>query len=130
MNIQMSLHSERCHPPVWYRTGALLIVVGCISALVPHSARATTGEHRMLLAQTQTNAAADEEVRARVQAALHKDPYFYDQHVTVSVEKGDVILRGFVFSDWDLRNANRIAREAAGNRKVVNSLTIKEGGRH
>jgi osmotically-inducible protein OsmY len=126
----MSIHSARCRPPMWYRTGALLIAVGCIAVLVPHTARAAAGEHRILLAQTETNAAADEEVRVRVQAALHKDPYFYDRHVTVSVEKGDVILRGFVFSDWDLRNANRIARAAAGNRKVVNSLTIKEGGRH
>jgi osmotically-inducible protein OsmY len=43
---------------------------------------------------------AEEELKKRVKAALHKDPYFYDEHVTVSVEKGVVVLRGFVFSDF------------------------------
>jgi osmotically-inducible protein OsmY len=34
-----------------------------------------------------------------------------------------------VFSDWDLRDAIRIASKAAGDRRVVNNLTIVEGGR-
>ncbi len=72
---------------------------------------------------------ADEELRKRVKGALHKDPYFYDEHVTVSVEKGAVVLRGFVFSDWDLRDAIRIARKAAGDREVIDNLSIKQGGR-
>jgi hypothetical protein len=71
----------------------------------------------------------DEELRNRVQGALHVDPYFYDAHVIVSVENGAVVLRGFVFSEWDLRNAIRIASKAAGNRQVVDNLSIKEGGR-
>ena len=73
--------------------------------------------------------AADEDLKNRVKTALHKDPYFYDAHVTVSVEKGSVVLRGFVFSDWDLRDALRIARKAAGNTPVVDNLSIKVGGR-
>jgi osmotically-inducible protein OsmY len=36
---------------------------------------------------------------------------------------------GLVFSDWDLRDALRIARKAAGDNQVVNSLTIVQGGR-
>jgi hypothetical protein len=71
----------------------------------------------------------DEELGQRVKAALHEDPYFYDEHVDVSVENEAVVLRGFVFSDWDLRNAVRIATKAAGGRKVVDNLTIKQGGR-
>jgi hypothetical protein len=71
----------------------------------------------------------DEQLRQRVKAALHEDPYFYDEHVDVSVENGAVVLRGFVFSDWDLRNAVRIATTAAGSRRVVDNLTIKQGGR-
>jgi osmotically-inducible protein OsmY len=74
------------------------------------------------------NAAADEKLRKRVKDALHSDPYFYDEHVTVSVEKGAVVLRGFVTSDWDLRNAIRIASKAAGDRRVVDNLSIKLGG--
>jgi osmotically-inducible protein OsmY len=73
---------------------------------------------------------ADEELRSRVKAALHADPYFYDEHVTVSIEKGAVVLRGFVFSDWDLQAALRIARKAAGDIRVVDNLSIKQGGRH
>jgi osmotically-inducible protein OsmY len=71
----------------------------------------------------------NDELRKRVTAALHTDPYFYDEHVTVSVEKGAVVLRGFVFSDWDLRDALRLAKEAAGDNPVVDNLSIKEGGR-
>ena len=72
---------------------------------------------------------SDGELEKRVKAALHSDPYFYDEHVSVSVENGVVVLRGFVFSDWDLRNAIRIARQAADQRRVVDNLSIKLGGR-
>ena len=71
----------------------------------------------------------DEELEKRVRAALHADPYFYDGHVTVSVEQGAVVLRGFVFSDWDLRNAIRISGKAAGDRRVIDNLSIKQSGR-
>lgn len=72
---------------------------------------------------------ADEQLRARVQAALGSDPYFYDEHVTVSVQNGDIHLRGFVSSDWDLLDAIRIARKAAGQHRVVDNLSIEVGGR-
>jgi osmotically-inducible protein OsmY len=81
---------------------------------------------------TATAQAADSrnnELRKRVTAALHADPYFYDEHVSVSVEKGVVVLHGFVFSDWDLRDALRLARQAAGDIEVVDDLSITEGGR-
>jgi osmotically-inducible protein OsmY len=74
------------------------------------------------------NAAADEELRQRVTAALHADPYFYDEHVRVSVEKGDVVLHGIVASEWDLRDAIRIASKAAGDRRVIDNLAITQGG--
>ena len=74
-------------------------------------------------------AATDQEVADHVQAALQSDPYFYGAHVTVSVEGGSVVLNGFVFSDWDLRDAVRIARRAADGRRVVDNLSIKVGGR-
>jgi len=72
---------------------------------------------------------ANEELKERVQAALHADPYFYDEHVTVSVEQGAVVLRGFVFSGWDLQEAIRIAGKAAGDRRVIDNLSIQQGGR-
>jgi osmotically-inducible protein OsmY len=82
--------------------------------------------------QVATAQAADsknDELRNRVTAALHTDPYFPDSHVTVSVKNGAVVLSGFVFSDWDLRDALRIAKQAAGDSRVVDNLSIKEGGR-
>lgn len=73
------------------------------------------------------------ELERRVRTALHADPYFYDEHVTVSVEQGAVVLRGFVFSSLDLQDAMRIARKAAGDSRVVDDLSIElngQSGRH
>jgi osmotically-inducible protein OsmY len=72
--------------------------------------------------------AADEALRQRVTDALRADPYFYDEHVSVSVDKGVVVLRGFVSSEWDLRDAIRIAGKAAGDRRVIDDLSIQLGG--
>jgi osmotically-inducible protein OsmY len=71
----------------------------------------------------------DENLRNRVTTALQTDPYLNDRHVTVSVEKGSVVLGGFVFSGWQLQDALRIARKAAGNTRVVDDLSIELGGR-
>jgi osmotically-inducible protein OsmY len=70
----------------------------------------------------------DDQLRKSVKTALHTDPYFYDEHVTVSVENGEVVLRGFVSSDWDIRDALRIASKAADGRRVIDNLSIKLGG--
>ena len=69
------------------------------------------------------------ELRQRVSAALHAQPYFDDRHIDVSVRGGAVVLSGIVFSDWDLEDALRTARKAAGARPVIDSLSIEEGGR-
>jgi osmotically-inducible protein OsmY len=74
------------------------------------------------------NSIADETLMKRVKDALHSNPYFYDAHVTVSVKNGAVVLHGFVGSDWDLQDAIRIARMAAGGRRVVDNLSIQLGG--
>ena len=73
--------------------------------------------------------AADQQLQTKVENALVSDPYFYSAHVTVSVKNGTVILEGFVFSDWDLRDAIRIATKASGGGHVVDNLTIEVGGR-
>jgi osmotically-inducible protein OsmY len=68
----------------------------------------------------------DADLRDSVQFALHANPYFHDGRVQVSVEHGVVHLHGLVYSDRDLRDAMRIAGKAAGDRLVVNNLTIKQ----
>jgi osmotically-inducible protein OsmY len=65
------------------------------------------------------------ELSERVRAALHADPYLYDRHVEVTVEGNVVVLSGFVFSAWELQDALRIARKAAGNRPVADNLSIE-----
>jgi hypothetical protein len=53
---------------------------------------------------------ADEKLMKRVRDALHSDPYFYDEHVTVSVENGAVELRGFVANGiYETRSGSRPA---------------------
>jgi osmotically-inducible protein OsmY len=74
------------------------------------------------------NSIADAKLARRVKDALHSDPYFNDEHVTVSVENGVVVLRGFVSSEWDLHDAVRIASRAAGDKRVVDNLSMKLGG--
>jgi osmotically-inducible protein OsmY len=89
-----------------------------------------TKSSQIAVSETQVaDSMTDDELSKRVQAALDSAPYFYDEHVSVSVENGNVVLRGFVFSDWDLRNAIRIASRAADERLVVDNLSIKLGGR-
>jgi hypothetical protein len=56
------------------------------------------------------------------------DPFFYDGHVTVTIENGVATLRGIVFDDWDMRQAMRISRRIAGVKRVINDLDIETGG--
>jgi osmotically-inducible protein OsmY len=105
----------------------LAMGVGAQSAAVPVSPYDSVSTAAP--APRSPGAAADEELRKHVEAALQADPYFNDAHVTVSVEKGAVVLRGFVFSAWDLTDAVRIARKVAGGRRVINDLSIQLGGR-
>lgn len=70
-------------------------------------------------------AAADAQLAESVQAALEANPYLYAAHVSVSVEHGNIVLRGFVSDDWDLLRAKKTAAKAAGGRRVVDNLSIK-----
>jgi osmotically-inducible protein OsmY len=111
------------------------MVCGLIGVAAPANAQnapAPTASRTVSIGASTTQGAdwaADEKLRKHVKAALHVDPYFYDRHVTVAIENGVVVLRGFVFSDWDLRQALSIARQAAGDKTVVDNLSVKEGGR-
>jgi osmotically-inducible protein OsmY len=108
------------------------LVCGLGVAATAQSAPAPTLIRSVSIAASTTQGAdwvTEEELTKRVKAALHADPSFYDEHVTVAIEHGQVVLRGFVFGDWDLRQALRIARKAAGDRPVVENLSIKEGER-
>jgi osmotically-inducible protein OsmY len=72
---------------------------------------------------------SDRQLQEQVSNALESDPYFYAAHVFVSVKDGVIVLHGFVFSDWDLRDAIRIATRVAAGKRVVDDLEIEVGGR-
>jgi osmotically-inducible protein OsmY len=76
------------------------------------------------------DSSSDQAVQARVEAALSAAKYSLETHVKVSVEKGTVVLRGFVLSEWDRRHAMEIATKAAGDRKVIDEIHMKEGQAH
>jgi hypothetical protein len=112
--------------PAVYGLAGFATPVGAQNPVTPPASRADTAA---VAAIPGAAVSANGELRERVQAALHADPYFYDEHVNVTVEKGAVVLRGFVLSDWDLQEAIRIAGKAAGDRRVIDNLSINQGGR-
>jgi osmotically-inducible protein OsmY len=67
----------------------------------------------------------DSDTVSRVKSALHSDPALNDKHIDVSMEKGKVVMRGFVNTQGDLQKAIKAANNAAGGLKVVNELTIQ-----
>ena len=111
---------------VVYGAAVFAEVASAQNAAVPVPSRSSS---TAVAAVQGADSVTDQELSRRVQAALHADPYFYDKHVSVSAESGVVVLHGFVFSEWDLRDAIRIARQAADQRPVIDDLTIKLGGR-
>ena len=122
-----------------YRSATKLLSGTSLAALALLTSNATSAQDAAAqdsLRTTQVIPATPEHARAldkllqtKVENALQSDPYFYGAHVTVSVENGTVALHGFVFSDWDLRDAIRIATKAAGGGRVIDNLTIEVGGR-
>jgi osmotically-inducible protein OsmY len=78
----------------------------------------------VVTAKRHSDPVADEKMKTQVEEALHSDPFFYDEHVTVTVENGVATLRGMVFDDWDMRQAMRISRKIAGVKRVVNDLDM------
>jgi osmotically-inducible protein OsmY len=88
----------------------------------------TVSRSSTIAAPTSPNAESNEALARQIRAALRADPYLNDAHVDVSIENGVVRLHGFVFDGSDLQKAIRIARKAAGDRLVIDDLSIEQGG--
>jgi osmotically-inducible protein OsmY len=82
----------------------------------------------VVTATRRTDPVADEKMKTKVEEALHSDPFFYDEHVTVTIENGVATLRGIVFDDWDMRQAMRICRKIAGVKRVIDDLEMETAG--
>jgi osmotically-inducible protein OsmY len=81
----------------------------------------------VVTAKKRQDRVADDVLTENVQVALHSNPYFNDEHVTVTIKNGVVTLQGIVFDDWDVRTAIRIARKIAGVRRVVTDFYVPDG---
>ena len=78
--------------------------------------------------RTTDERAVDSELAARVQAALRADHGIYSQHVDVDVERGEVHLKGFVYSDTERQLAQSDAESVPGVQTVVMELDLMGGG--
>jgi osmotically-inducible protein OsmY len=107
----------------------MIAAIYCLPLCAQSVALAAIGTSDARAARNQSE--LDQSIRAiaqRVRNALRAAPYFYGTHVTVSVEHEELMLNGFVLSDWDLIEALQIARTAGEPCRVIDNLTIKEGG--
>jgi hypothetical protein len=67
----------------------------------------------------------DEVLTRQVKTALHDDPFFYDEHVSITVTHGIVRLEGMVLDAADIRDVLRIIKKKfPGVKRVVNELEI------
>src|SRR5579872_3636514 len=70
-------------------------------------------------ARTDAERQLDKEIADRVQVALNADNALYARHITVSANRGVVVLGGYVWSEPDLEEAQRIAESVPGVSKIV-----------
>jgi BON domain len=108
--------------------GALVCWTASVSADSATAPAAGSLEPIVVTAKRRIVILPDEVLKEQVETVLHDDPYFYDEHVTVTIRNGVATLQGIVFDDWDLRDAIRLARKVPGVKRVVNDLEIKLGG--
>jgi osmotically-inducible protein OsmY len=113
-----------CIVPLAFGVGAFPSLVDAQSTISNTVSRSST-----IAAPTSPDADSNAAIAKQIHAALRADPYLYDGHIDVSVQNGVVMLRGLVFSDWDLLTAMRIARRVAGDKQVIDNLSIVLGGR-
>jgi osmotically-inducible protein OsmY len=78
--------------------------------------------------RTSAERATDAELAATVQAALRADPVIYSPHIDVEVERGEVHLKGFVYSDGDRKQAQADAEAVPGVQIVDMEMGIMGGG--
>jgi osmotically-inducible protein OsmY len=65
---------------------------------------------------------SDVQITRKVMTAIQQNPYIFADHITVTTENGVVKLEGVITDLHDLLNVIRIARRAAGKRRLVNNI--------
>jgi len=67
----------------------------------------------------------DSVITAKVKAALVKDPEVKSLEVSVTTDKGNVLLSGFVDSEKQVQRAREIAAAVEGVKSVKSNLVVK-----
>jgi osmotically-inducible protein OsmY len=110
-----------------------LVAVGIAAAILGASALSGRAYAQDSYAQDSSASSGDQrttagaDVATRVKAALNADATLDSRHIDVSMEKGNVVLTGFVQSANGVTDATRIAMKAAGTHKIINKLTVQQG---
>jgi osmotically-inducible protein OsmY len=107
---------------------AAALGVAALSARAPAQAQAAQLQlHDEAARQEVTITASrqtDAVLTAKVEQALHDDPYIFADHMSVVTENGIVRLQGIALDVNDLRQALFLARRIAGRRHVVNEMEL------
>jgi osmotically-inducible protein OsmY len=77
--------------------------------------------------KTDAERGADNDMAARVQAALTADQVLYSRHITVRADGGVVTLGGYAWTPEELLAAKQDAEQVAGVIKVVNRIEVDRG---
>jgi hyperosmotically inducible protein len=109
----------------FYRPRRYLINAGIVAVLLGATSACTLAQNPQEPAsRAQVAAASDAALAARVKAALRAAPDINDTHIDVTVEDGNVVLRGLVEDNRALLDALHVATKAAQGRKVIDALSI------
>jgi osmotically-inducible protein OsmY len=95
------------------------LAVACVCGLLA----CATGPRK-----TDAEKQADDATVQRVQQALDGDRILYDRHILIHADSGVVRLSGFVWTQEDLLEAERVAGSIQGVSRVVNELELQRNG--
>lgn len=78
--------------------------------------------------KTAAQEAQDRATEQAVRAALDADSHIYTAHVKIHVDNGKVYLSGWVWSDFDMYQAQQDALSVEGVTRVVNDMELEREG--
>jgi osmotically-inducible protein OsmY len=78
--------------------------------------------------RTQAEQIADAALAAQVQAALLADPNIYARHIDVAVDRGVVVLGGYVWTNQEFVLARNDAAAIPGVKAVDTNMELMRGG--
>ncbi len=70
---------------------------------------------------------SDAEIRQDIQALYSRNPYLRDRNIEINVDKGQVTLRGVVFTQQSWELAQDIAADINGVSEIHNPIKIQPG---